>query len=76
MHEAKTRLAKEVNRINQETPNSDGCVMHALLEGTDSLLCIDVKNQTIDKLTIVQSIRKAKENLGYGKKNTPQACGG
>jgi len=24
----------------------------------------------------VQSIRKAKENLGYGKKNTPQACGG
>jgi hypothetical protein len=65
IHEARRRLVEEANRINDARPDSDGCRLYSLLEGVDDLLCIDVKDATIPMMTIVDSIKKAQENIGW-----------
>lgn len=65
IHEAKQRLVGEANRINDARPDSDGIRLYSLMEGVDDLLCIDVKDQEIKKLTIVDSIKQAMVNVGW-----------
>lgn len=65
IHEARRRLADEANRINDAREDSDGIRLYPLLEGVDSLLCVDVKDQEIKKLTIVDSIKQAMVNLAW-----------
>lgn len=65
VHEARRRLADEANRINDAREDSDGIRLYSLLEGVDDLLCLDVKDQTIPKLTIVDSIKQAMTNLAW-----------
>ena len=65
IHEAKCRLADETNRINDLREDSDGIRLYALLEGMDSLLCADVKDVEIKKLTIVESMKHAAVNIAW-----------
>lgn len=65
VHEARSRLAKEANRINDARADSDGSRLYSLLEGTDDLLCIDVMDAPCASMTIVDSIQQAMHNLGW-----------
>lgn len=67
IHEARSRLAKEANRINDARPDSDGSRLYSLLEGVDDLLCIDVKDAPCANMTIVDSIQQAMRSLGWPK---------
>lgn len=72
IHEAKRRLVDEANRINDAREDSDGIRLYSLLEGVDDLLCIDVKDQEIKKLTIVDSIKQAMTNIAWPTKEAKQ----
>jgi hypothetical protein len=65
IHEAKRRFVDEANRINDARPDSDGIRLYSLLEGLSDLLCADVPNKDIAKLTIVDSAKQALGNLHY-----------
>lgn len=65
IHEARRRLAEEANRINDARADGDGCRLYSLLEGVDDLLCIDVPDRTINMMTIVDSIKQARRNIGW-----------
>ncbi len=65
IHEAKRRLVDEANRINDSREDSDNIRLYSLLEGVDDLLCIDVEDREIKKLTIVDSIRQAMGNIAW-----------
>jgi hypothetical protein len=58
IHEAKRRFVEEANRINDSKPNSDGIRLYSLLEGLSDLLCADVPDRDIPKLTIVESAKE------------------
>jgi hypothetical protein len=68
VHEAKRRFADETNRINDALPDSDGIRLYSLLEGVDDLLCVDVEDRTISKLTVVESMKQAMTNLAWPRK--------
>lgn len=68
LHEAKCRLAEETNRINAARDDGDGIVLRALLEGMDSLLCADVKDGEIKKLTVIDSMKQAMVNIAWPRK--------
>lgn len=76
IHEAKRRLADEANRINDAREDSDGIRLYSLLEGLDDLLCIDVRDQEIKKLTIVDSIRQAMTNIAWPRALKTKTSGG
>ena len=59
IHEIRSRIVKEANRINGERKDSDGIILYALLEGLDSLVCADVRDKDIRKLTVVDSVKQA-----------------
>jgi len=65
IHEMKRRLVDEANRINDSRGDSDGCKLYAMMEGLDSLVCVDVPDRSIDKLTIIESVRQAQLNLKW-----------
>ena len=65
IHEAKRRLVEEANRLNSLKPDSDGIVLTAMIEGTSSLVCADVKNSSIPNLTVIKSVREALGNVGW-----------
>jgi hypothetical protein len=67
IHEIRTRIVKEANRINGERTDSDGIILYALLEGLDSLVCADVKDKDIKKLTVIDSVKQALRNLNCPK---------
>lgn len=65
IHEAKSRLVDETNRINDARSDGDGIRLYALLEGMDSLLCADVRDQEIKRLTVVESLKQAMTNIAW-----------
>ena len=65
IHEMKRRLVDEANRINDARADSDGCKLHAMVEGVDSLVCVDVPDRNIEKLTVIESVRQAQLNLKW-----------
>lgn len=68
VHEARRRLADETNRINDAREDSDGIRLYSMLEGVDDLLCIDVEDKDIKKLTVVESMKQAMTNLAWPRK--------
>jgi hypothetical protein len=68
IHEAKSRWVEETNRLNAARPDSDGIVLYSMLEGLSDLVCADVPNKNIDKLTVVESAEQALINIDWPRK--------
>ena len=68
IHEAKRRLVDETNKINLALPDGDEIKLYSLLEGLSDLVCADVPNCEIKKLTVVDSMKQAMKNIGWPRK--------
>jgi hypothetical protein len=63
--EAKRRVAKETNKINDAKADSDGIRLYAYLEGLSAVLSADVPYKDISKLTVIESLKTALSNIKY-----------
>lgn len=61
----KSRLATETNEVNSKRPDSDGIHLCVLMEGTSVLLCADVPYRDIKHVTVIESLKQAKLNIGW-----------
>ena len=68
IHEAKSRWVRETNTINAARKDSDGIMLFSMLEGLSDLVCADVPNRNICKLTVVESAKQALINVGWPAK--------
>jgi hypothetical protein len=65
IHEIKRRWVKETNKLNAARDDSDGIVLYSMLEGLSDLVCADVPNKDIARLTVVDSAKQAQINIGW-----------
>lgn len=65
IHEAKSRLVAETNRINAARADSDKIHLTALLEGTSALVCLDVPHKDIPHVTVIESMKQAMLAIGW-----------
>lgn len=65
MFEIKRRIAEKTNELNSKDPNSDGIRLAAMLEGLSVILCADVPDEDLPRLTVVDNMKRALVELGF-----------
>ena len=65
MFEIKRRIAEKTNELNSKDPNSDGIRLTAMLEGLSVILCADVPDEALPRLTVNDNMKRALVELGF-----------